>query len=65
MQYLAREQAEEKAQKLADETGEPHLIWFMPERVRFKDRYRLVHEEETPPPLGHSVDCVWPGETTV
>jgi len=62
MQHLTREQAEVKAQELADETGKPQLIWFMPERVRFKDRYQLVAGRETPPSLGHSVDCKWPME---
>lgn len=62
MQYLTREQAEVRAQKLADETGQPQLMWFVPSRVRFKNRYQLVSGQETPPPLGHSVDCKWPGE---
>ena len=62
MQNLTREQAEEIAQQLADETGEPHLIWFMPTRVRFKDRYQLVRGQEAPPSIGHSIDCKWPGE---
>ena len=62
MQNLTHEQADELAQKLANETDEPHIIWMVVTRFRHDDRYRVVSEREaSASSLSLSVNCKYPG----
>jgi len=61
MENLTREQANELAQKLANETEEPYIIWMVVTRFQHDNRYRVVSEREASKSSKRlSVDCKWP-----
>lgn len=63
MQNLSRKQATETAQRLANETGAPHIIWMVVTRFQVDDRYRVVSAKKaSESSKSLSVDCKWPRE---
>lgn len=62
---LTREQADKLAQRLANETEEPQIVWWDSEQPRnAKARYQVVSAKEASAiQLGHQVDLWWPMET--
>ena len=64
MANLTREQADKEAQKLADKTGEPHIIWSLPVwESSFEEHYRVVSRQAASSAQHlQAVDCKWPKE---
>lgn len=63
MENLTREQADELAQKLANETEKPYIIWCRDEPFRTNTCYGVVSgRDASEPQKVCSVGYKWPGE---
>lgn len=58
---FTKEAAKETAQRLANETGKPHLVWMVVTRFRVDDCYRVVSmQQASESQKSYEVDCKWP-----